>query len=1232
MSDIVVGVRLNADGSGLVGQVKLSNAELDRLRVAERGAAEAARDLTQATAGAGTAQREAATSSRDAAEATNALGVAGRTTSTGAREMATVLDRAAVSVGAIGGEARKTAFQLSDLSTRSKAQIEQAKRQSDAVVGLNRNIGLQRVGYQQLGYQLQDVGASYASGTRLATIAAQQVGQLGSALSLIAQGSENAGGKMGKFATILGGPWAIAATVAISLGAALWSELSKVDAANEAAAKSTIDFSSSLVAQQNIVASATDGIKQLEEATRGLINTQAILLDNLKAVSQAGVGQLESQLAGIDRQIAEKSSTANSMLANMPGTFGLFGDGPSAKGLIEQLRAERAKVASDLASARGSLATSTVGLEERNSIERVDPNARAKGEIERERARLRERRRFTLNQERGAVPFAGAPSLEQISKAEFDRQIGDLQRRDNALKDHSKPKKDNSAAKAVREAERLAQFGERAEDAIARLNDQFNIAPRDIDQARVATDKLDDVIVDLAKRKPKNFEELIAQAQAVKPLIEQSLIRPFNDIMVSQERQIALGKIQMSGREADAEALQLTYSLMDKVGVETEDQLVIELAKRGVTEDQVRALYGNLEVMRQQTQEMRVQQQVQQMFLSAVGDMRENVRLTLQDLRQEGPKALGDFAKRSLDVFDRLFSEVVTEKLFGGLFRDLESQITGGDKISKAGDQLADAVGKASKDIKQTSADILDLGKAASTAAGMIAGKGAGGSIPSGWIVGDDGKAFDPNVADIMVTAPKTDLLKELKSGFKEGFEGVFDDLKGGFKTIFSDVFGEGGLFNASLAKTLGRLAGYGGLGGASGSLVTGLLGIQGSGTGGMIGGALGGKLGEKFLSKGLEGIAKGLGDFAGPLGSIAGGVLGSVVGGLLKKTKSGAANITSVDGDATLSGNSSAFKKAAGGAADSVQDGLSQIAETLGGAIGAFNVTIGQRHDDWRVRSGTGSLKIAKGAKEFDGDQAGAIAYAIQLAVSQGAVTGISAAIDKALRSSDDINEALTEALKVQEIEQMLGGLGSEMAKQFRAFEAQAKDRLRIATQYGFDVVKIEAKNAEDRAKLVDQILTDRVGSLQALLNDMKFGSLAEGSFMDQRTALLAQIATARADAEAGKDGAADKLASLTRTLVESSRDNLGTAGGEYAADRSTAIDAAEAVIKAENERIKAAQGEQVATNAKLDQANSLSAQQVDHLSNIESAIQALVARGANPAIADTAWKVADIYREQVL
>lgn len=1096
-------------------------------------------------------------------------------------------------LNAVATEARSAGFQLSDLSEKSAAQIRRQTEAANSAGHLTGNLGLQRAGWQQLGFQVQDVGIQYSMNTRISQILAMQSGQLFGAISMIAQGSENATGKLGKFATVMAGPWGIAAGVAISLGTLLWSELSKVDDSSKDAASSTIDFSSSLVAQQGIVGSSIDGIKQLDEATRGLINTQAILLDNLQKVAKASVNKLEGQLAGVDRQIAAQSDTANSTLANLPGTFGLFGDGLAARGAIARLRKQRDDIQSDITIARGALTASTVSLEERTAKESADPSAKARGEIERERARLRERRQFSLDGDAQKNALAGGgKTFDYIGEAEFGSEMAKLTRRENEIgKKPPATKKDGSAAKAAREAERLATFGERAEDAIARLNDQFNAAPRDIDQARAATDKLDAVIADLQKRKPPNFEDLIAQAKAIKPLIIDSLQRPIREMLDDQQRQIALGTLQVQGRVAEADALKLTNALMDKMGVETEAQLATELAKRQISGDQVEALYGNLEVLREQTRELEKQQQAQQVFIGALGDMRENVRLTIESLRSDGPKALGDFAKRSLDVFDRLFSQVAVEKLFGGLFDDLEEQITGGDGTSKAGKKLAEAVDRAAKDMKKTSGDIVELGKAAAKASGMINGTSpAAATLPAGWIMGDDGKAFDPSNTDITVTAPEKNPLKELKSGFKEGFEGFFDEMKGDLKDVFTDIFGDRGVFPATLGKTLGRLTAGAQTGAMAGSIVTGILGIKGSSTGGAIGGAIGTAI-------------------AGPIGSIVGGALGSIAGGLLKKTQSGAANITNVDGKASLSGNNAGFQRAAVGAAEDVQDGLASIAEQLGGAIGGFNVTIGQRHGDWRVRSGAGSLKIAKGATEFDDDEAGAKAYAMQLAISQGAITGLSAAVSKALKSSDDLETALTEALKVQEIELLIGGIGAQIASQFKTLETQAKERLRIASEYGFDVVAIEKKNAEDRVALSERLLEEQVGSLQRLVDEMTSGSLFEGSAIEQRNAILKEIDQAKVDLAAGKDGAGDKLATLLQNLNTVSEDAFGSTA-QYAADRAMIQDEARAAIAAANAQIREAANKTASdpalttTNQALDENNDQNAQ-------IISLLQTMIDRG---------------------
>jgi len=136
------------------------------------------------------------------------------------------------------------------------------------------------------------------------------------------------------------------------------------------------------------------------------------------------------------------------------------------------------------------------------------------------------------------------------------------------------------------------------------------------------------------------------------------------------------------------------------------------------------------------------------------------------------------------------------------------------------------------------------------------------------------------------------------------------------------------------------------------------------------------------------------------------------------------------------------------------------------GGAVGNYEVGFGQYKDYYQV-SNSGSDRFLgqtfynrKSSQAlYDGkDPAAALSAAIGNAVADGAIEGISSRVAAALKSSSDIDKALREAVKVQDLELALGGIGEELRRQFRAFEQQAKERLRIASKYGFDVVAVES------------------------------------------------------------------------------------------------------------------------------------------------------------------------------
>lgn len=394
------------------------------------------------------------------------------------------------------------------------------------------------------------------------------------------------------------------------------------------------------------------------------------------------------------------------------------------------------------------------------------------------------------------------------------------------------------------------------------------------------------------------------------------------------------------------------------------------------------------------------------------------------------------------------------------------------------------------------------------------------------------------------------------------GFGGGVSEFSADLKKTFKGIFGDTGPFSGTLGKTLGKAFAGAQFGGAIGKGVTSALGIRGSKAGGQLGGALGGAIG-------------------GPLGAAIGGTLGSIVGGLFKKSKTGSTSIGFVDGALGLgstTGNSQAFKDQSKGLAQSIMGNLTTLADQLGAVItGAPTVSVGIRNGKPVVdTSGQNRTKGAGVVKFKKGEEEAAAAFAQKEALkdllSDGFIQGLSARVKSALQSSDDLDKALREALKVDEIERLLDGFGGMAKKAFVDFERQAKERLRIAGKYGFDLVKLEELNAKERTKLFESAVESAVGSLRNLLEDLTTGERAPGTLLDRRDALIAKrdslLATAATDADA-----ANKLADVLNQLDQVNLEAFGTAGAQFASDRAGIKSTAQAIIEQATADLKAAQ-----------------------------------------------------------
>lgn len=662
-------------------------------------------------------------------------------------------------------------------------------------------------------------------------------------------------------------------------------------------------------------------------------------------------------------------------------------------------------------------------------------------------------------------------------------------------------------AKATKDAEQLAEFGARAAEQLG------NLAARAVpqtaaQQAKQQIAEIDRIMADVEKRKPPNLDQLRKDAEAAKVSIQNGIVQPFDDFLQAQQQALNVERLRTLGLSAEAETLQEVYRMQERMGEE-------------LLPEQVRLIYDAVRARQAESKAAREAQDQQRKYLQELGQYKDVFR----SLFSGNSKDVTSFPKRIFDVLKQSAGDKLFNSIFGGIFKQLEGDATGANKVKASNVKLAASADKATK-------SILAMAQAAGQAAGTIPG-GEGGDAP------------------------------------EEIAQGITDSPLGGILT----KIGKGiGLSDATI-QSLGGIISKGAAGAATGAVVNGflqplgkMLGFKTSSTGAAIGGAIG-----SFLPI--------------PGGDIIGSIVGSIIGGLFKKkdVPKGGVTITDAFGE-PVQGGDRALSGQFVGVGQNIQDSLVNIAEQLGGALGAFKVAIGTFDGDIRVNvngltAGKSLNRKTPGTFDFNDDMEAAVRFAIMDAIKDGAITGLSEAVQKAIHSSSDLDRALREALKVSDLETLLKGVGGIYDKAFTNFENTAKDRLRIAKTYGLDLVKTEELNAKERVKIFDQVLQSRIGDLQSFLNDMRFGDLFEGTAADRRNALLFQIGTVRNQADAGEEGAASKLADLERQLIDLSRSAFGTAGPEFATDRAQAEADAQRIIDAETARAREAQEQAIAT-----------------------------------------------------
>lgn len=1085
------------------------------------------------------------------------------------------------------------------------------------------SLGQARAGYINLGRQMQDVAVMAQGGMSLGSIISTQGGQIADAVAQM-------GGRFAGLASFLAGPWGAAVFVGASMLANLVSSLLETGDASSKAENKTYDFSVSLDVLKLKSGEAANAMKQLEEATKSAIKTQGDFLAMMGQTATASVAALE-------QRITENRTTVKSLqdswlsLSNLNPLVAIW--------KYRQIGVINDQIATDekaLKDAKAAQVNVELASSQRKVNSELDAATAATTKYDEAVGKLNALRRASI-----ADPVGKALDGTYLSKSAYEDQYKALSITHNkALEAAREAKK-----KHPDQTDALANFSDGAETRISNIADQFSDLPPAVERANKSLRDLDGIIADVERKGAKlgdgpkliaeataakakvqaglsrtlieqietigapystapagqdkaakslseiskivdyvtahsgdiiNSGKILADAAMAKAAIEDSLNKPFQDYLKAQAEQTAINKLIVGGRQDEADALRVILDLQKKQQPLSEGQAaqVLEIVRNNQLNTRV----------------LRDQQALIQANVSAA----TNMRTALNETVAETLKGRGSFDKILSSIgnsYVNIMSQRIVESLFGNSLRAFEDEATrnfraateaSGDAILRLGDAAAAAAGRiggskvgAPVGLSGTDpvAQLFDsvLGKKASNDNGVPVTTGNDIVVP-----GRRSKSSD-------VAGVASPLLGLTNSLFRGLGINIPDGITKGLKPLFTKL--ETALPDAVQGAMLG---------GTASRLING--GGAGSGIGGTIGGAIGAEMGKKFLSSGLNEISSGLGKIAGPLGGIIGGVLGGMLGGLFTPTKAGTTVITGAN-KASTTASTQEVSAGLTNMGNSITSALEAVANKFNTTVGDFSVSIGQYKDYFRV-SASGSSRVgdkyypntAGSDILYDGtDQATATLIAIQNAIADGAVRGLSKAVQKALSSSSNIESAVNEALKVQEVELAIGGIGAQLQKAFREDEQTAQERLRIAKQYGFDMVATEKVNAEARAALNKKLLEDQVGSLQQILDEMSSGALFEGSAVDQRAAILAKITTAKADVAAGKDGASDTLAKLLEQLNTVSKEAFGTTA-QYQADRAMIADVARDAITAANQRISDAAAmatAQAQTNSALDEAN---------------------------------------------
>lgn len=1062
-----------------------------------------AKDLREAAA----AQQAIATAAEEVARATRAAAEAEGDFSQRARQSVA----SAEALAREKREAAAAAISHAEAVEQVQRQLDRNRSATGAVIGANTRLTASSRQVSQAtamaGQQFADISVQLVSGQRASMAFAQQIPQLGWALSGLASSSNATTARIGTLATMLSGTLGVA--LGFAAGALVDLALGMNDA--EDAANGT---TGALDAQIGSVEDLRQAIRTLraeqEESLQTERERQVAALATANSLRQQAAAALEAALAEQTRRSAS----------------------PELGQRDSYLLAGREAIEADIARLRETIDEADIVVRQAEI-----PLARRSAEIATDPVKAINSRYNRRARELEDDYAAGSGELR--SGVELTRALARLnverQREIDLAKEAEKQDKDSgrsrtaAANRAAREAERLANFGERAAETIARTNERFDEQPRLIDQAAQSMRELDRIIAELGKRRPAGFEDLIEQAQDAKDTIEDALDRPFRDLEAASRDRLAIEELIAAGRDDEARALQEVLRLEEQIGT--------------VSDDRRAQILEMVRFEEQRTAELRRQRELFDAQLAVISTAKDGLRDLLSGRSVD---FFGDIKQALADLQGaRLF-----DRLFGDAFQAIEDEMRDRSPLGRATKRLVEGV-----DGAKTQTD--NLATAAEIAAGRILSAtnplaavndnpmpGGAGVGPDGEIVviGERGdkveiEQFSVNqIADKMADAIVSPLLEGMDDIFGTAFTqqmagvlkgalsgyiqaGTVGGVIGGLKGLSDEVFGAGSGVSGALGDALG--------GAQFGTQMAGLadmFGIGMSNDGAAIGGAIGAALPI-------------------PGGQIIGSIAGGLLGGLFKSNKTARALLTGGD-DMDVAGAWTSKYGIAEGLGGTVLDALNRIADELGGDVGSFYTSIGVRGGDYRVNTDSSSLKIKNGAVNFGDDQEAATRFAILDAITDGAIKGISDAEQRLLREGKDLDSALQDVFDFRSVFDRLKQYKDPVGYALDQVDKEFEDLIDLFERAGAsaeEFAQLEELYGIERAKAIEEASERINASLKSLLDELTIGDSGLSLRSRQQNA-LAEYQPLAERVAAGDTTAYDDYADAARSLLDIERQMFGS------------------------------------------------------------------------------------------